>query len=29
MATRHACVPGRGILTLNCRVPQGTHDRVT
>ncbi|KHF98296.1 hypothetical protein F383_37545 [Gossypium arboreum] len=29
MATRQARVLGRGILTLNCRVPQGTHGRVT
>ncbi|KHG01024.1 hypothetical protein F383_20947 [Gossypium arboreum] len=29
MATRHAHVPGRGILPLIRRVPQGTHGRVT
>ncbi|KHG18126.1 hypothetical protein F383_21923 [Gossypium arboreum] len=29
MAIRHAHVPDRSILTLICRVPQGTHDRVT
>ncbi|KHG24567.1 hypothetical protein F383_31089 [Gossypium arboreum] len=29
MATRHARVPGRGILRLIRRVPQGTHSHVT
>ncbi|KHG22540.1 hypothetical protein F383_28767 [Gossypium arboreum] len=29
MATRQARVPGRGILTLNRRVPQRTHGRIT
>ncbi|KHG23835.1 hypothetical protein F383_06255 [Gossypium arboreum] len=29
MATKHARVSSRGILILNCRVPQGTHGRVT
>ncbi|KHG24010.1 hypothetical protein F383_30496 [Gossypium arboreum] len=29
MATKHARVPGHGILTLISRVPQGTHGRVT
>ncbi|KHG06028.1 hypothetical protein F383_32662 [Gossypium arboreum] len=29
MATRHARVPSCGILTLNHRVPQGTHSCVT
>ncbi|KHG08912.1 hypothetical protein F383_36287 [Gossypium arboreum] len=29
MATRHASVPGCGILTLIRRVPQGTYSRVS
>ncbi|KHG12937.1 hypothetical protein F383_18853 [Gossypium arboreum] len=29
MAIRHARVSGHGILSLNRKVPQGTHGRVT